>query len=681
MIKRSLSISVAALIVAAGTWLQGHPVSAETAPTLVSLQNGVVSPWGDVIQGPDRTLYGTTHDGGVLGTVYKIAPSSTSPQMLYNFKNRSDGSGTDAPVIQGQDGRLYGTTYYDGGTTRCGTIFAVNPDGSGYTVLHTFADSDGCNPKAGLVQADSGYLYGTAFGGGPNHLGAIFRIAPDGSNYSVLHMFTNVNEGSNPQSGLIEGRDGRLYGTTFGGGAKGGGIVFAINPDGSGFSTIYSLGRTPTDGGANPRSGLVQGPDGALYGTTSAAGQNGFGSVFKVTSSGTFSVLHTFSGGSDGKSPHAELLLAGDGKLYGTAQAGGAKDWGQVFSVGTDGSGYTVVHTFMGGASDGAIPETGLIQADDGSLVGTTTTGGVRNSGTVYTLNLGLLKPAPTTRLLSPTSGTTGTSVLIHGRYFVNVTGVTVGGAQAAFTTPSAEWMRLTVPANAISGPVVITTPAGSVTAGQFKVLPTVSGLSVSSGDVGQQVVITGTGFSGVKSVSFNGASAAFTINSPTQITTSVPNGASTGAITVSTADASAASGTFTYTGKVQPTPTATTTSTPPTATPAAQPSVAVQSAALTHAVKGKSARTSRLKSGERGLFTVTYAAQNAGSQHPTATLTILNGSKTVGAPIDMAASGSSFTASKSFKTRKPMSLTAKFTITLGSSQASRTLSFKVTPK
>lgn len=681
MKRRFLSIMVAALIVAGSTSLQQvSRVAAETAPTLISLQGGPVNPWGRVIQGPDRTLYGTSHDGGSLGTVYKLASGSTAPQLVYGFPNRTDGSGTDAPVIQGQDGRLYGTTYYDGGSARCGTIFAVNPDGTGFTVLHTFADTDGCNPTAGLVQADNGNLYGTVYTGGPNHLGGIFRIAPDGSGYTVLHMFTNVNEGSNPRAGLIEGLDGRLYGTTMGGGAKGGGIVFAINPDGSGFSTIYAFGRNTTDGGASPRGGLVQGSDGTLYGTTSAGGQYGQGSAFKLTLGGTFTVLHTFGATGDGKSPHAELLLASDGRLYGTAASGGSKEAGLVFSVGTDGSGYTVIHTFLGGSTDGSVPETGLIQDDSGALVGTTTGGGAKNWGTVYSLTLGLARPAPATRMIAPASGPTGTSILIHGRYFVGVSGVTVGGTSATFSVPSAEWMRVTVPANAVSGPVVITTPAGSVTAGQFKVLLTVSSLSVTSGDLGQRVVITGSGFSGVKTVSFNGAHAAFTIDSPTQISTSVPAGASTGPITVSTTDASAVSPTFTFTGQVQATPTPSATSVPG-GTPGTHPAVSISADALYHKVKGKPAATTLLHSGEKGTFAVTLSLQNAGNAQPSMTVQFLKSGKAVGAPVTMRASGGSFVATRSFKTKNQQydAMSAEFTATVGGVQATSSMSFRVT--
>jgi hypothetical protein len=309
--------------------------------------------------------------------------------------------------------------------------------------------------------------------------------------------------------------------------------------------------------------------------------------------------------------------------------------------------------------------------------------GGVKNWGTVYSLNLGLAKPAPATRMYSPDSGPTGTSILIHGRYFVGVTEVTVGGAQAAVNVASAEWMRVTVPANAVSGPIVITTPGGSVTAGQFKVLPTVSALSPSSGDVGQTVVISGSGFSGVHSVSFNGAAATFTLDSPTQISATVPAGASTGPITLSTSDASAASGTFLFTGHVQATPTATAVSaTPvPTGTTVSQPTVSITGSALYHTVRGKNTATSLLYSGEKGTFSVSVSVQNAGAAQPSVTVQFQKAGKAVGAPISMRKSGSGYTATKSFKTRNQQydALTATFTAGVGSARARSTLSFRVT--
>jgi uncharacterized repeat protein (TIGR03803 family) len=686
MKQRSVSMILAVLTLVLGLQLRGAPAYAETAPALTSLGSGVVAPWGGLIQGPDRTLYGTTHDGGVFGTVYRMTPGGT-PSAIYTFPNRSDGTDTDAPVTQASDGRLYGTTSYEGGPARCATIFGVNPDGTGFSAIHTWADTDGCISWGGLLQADDGYLYGTAYQGGPNHLGGIFRVAPDGSGYTVLHMFTDAREGANPRSTLIQGTDGRLYGTAWGGGPHGAGTVFAIKPDGSGFTTIYGFSGDRSAGGASPRAGVIEGGDGYLYGTTSGGGQYGGGTVYRVKPDGSgFQDLHDFGAdASDGRNPHAALLLASDGRLYGTTAAGGQKSAGTVFSIGTDGGGYAVVHTFLGGASDGFVPEAGLLQADDGQLVGATTGGGTKNAGTVFTLNLGLPRPAPAIRFLNTTSGTPGTTVLIHGSYFVGVTAVTFHGAAAQFTVPSAQWIRATVPADATSGPITVTTAGGSANSVTFTVQPTITSLSASSGAFGDSVVITGTNFTGVQSVAFNGTAATYTVNSASQITVTVPTNATSGPVTVTTADGTATSAPFTVTSQPVPVTTPTPATTPTTTPPAGQPIVQIVQVSLSHTVQGQAKATTALKSGETGTFTLVYRTENAGGAAPTVKLVIMNGSKVRNTIAMQAASlpdgSTAFTATHIFVMKaRPLHAQAEFSITLGTSSDSRSLAFTVTP-
>jgi uncharacterized repeat protein (TIGR03803 family) len=669
MAYRSALILLAALLVIVGAQLRPLPASAETSPALVHLGGGVVAPWAPITEGADHNFYGTTHDGGTrgAGTVFRLTPGG-AVQTLYSFPNVTDGSGTDAPVIQGSDGRLYGTTYYNGGPSRCGTIFALNTDGSGFTVLHTFADTDGCNPWAGLLQGDDGYLYGTASAGGPNHLGVIFRLATDGSHYTVLHTFTSNSEGGFVHAGLIQGTAGRLYGTTSGGGTYGGGIVFALNPDGSGFTTVYALGGTP-DTGTGSRADLIQGTDGALYGTTSAGGQYSGGTAFKVRTDGTgFTVLHAFGGPNDGKSPHAALLEASDGRLYGTTAGNGSNLHGSIFSMGLDGSGYTTVHAFAGSASDGNVPEAGPIQSDDGRIVATTTSGGPGNNGTIDSFDLGLPRPAPSIRLFTATSGPWDTQVLVHGSYLVGATSVALPGASASPNVSSGQWLRVAIPTGATTGALTVTTAGGTVTGHTFTVTPTITGLSTASGKYGEQVVITGTSFTGVKSVTFNGTAATYSVNSLTQITATVPQDSTTGAVAVTTGDGTA-------------------TSAAPFTVTSLPPSVHIVSAALTHAVKGQTQATAALKSGEKGTFTLVYLGQNPGTHTPSATLTILKAGKAVGAPITMqpamAPNGATtFTAITAVKaSKKTLALQAQMTINLGPAHDSTTLAFSVVKK
>lgn len=668
MTRRFAGTLLLALALAVGSQFRPAGASAQSAaPAVTNVGAGVVAPWSHLIQGADHNLYGTTHDGGAhsFGSIYRIMPGGGST-MIYSFPNRSDGTNTDAPLIQGSDGRLYGTTYYEGGSTRCGTVFTVNTDGTGFQVIHTFSDADGCNSWAGLLEGDDGNLYGVAYSGGPNHLGDIYRMALDGSGFTILHTFTDAREGSNPQAALIQGTDGRLYGTTMGGGPHGGGIVFAIKPDGTGFTTVYGLGNG-TDG-ATLRAGVTQGADGALYGATASGGQGGKGTIFKVKTDGSsFTVLHAFTGPGDGMSPHGELLQGSDGKLYGTTAGDGSTYGGSLFTIGTDGSGYSVLHTFVKSSSDGFSPQAGLLQADDGRLYGTTSGGGVGNNGTVFALSLGLPTPAPTIRAVSPTSGPTGVATLIHGNYFVGASAAGFNGATASPTVASSQWLRTTVPSSATTGPVSVTTPGGTGEGPNFTVLPSITGLSVASGKYGDTVTINGTSFASVKSVSFNGTPAVYTVTSPNQITTSVPQDSSSGSVTVVTADGTATS----------PSPF-TVTSLPPT--------ISISQVALAHTVKGQSTGTTSLKSGEKATFTVVYTAQNPGSHSPAATVTFLSNGKPMGSPVTMQAAtaldgSTTFTASKSFRAMKhPMSLTAQLTVSLGPCHDSRTVAFTVSP-
>src|SRR5207253_1901456 len=188
-------------------------------------------------------------------------------------------------------------------------------------------------------------------------------------------------DGKNPVAGLVQGRDGAMYGTTHLGGASGYGTGFKQSTDMASWIVLHSFGVSDLDG-KNPRGGLVQGIDGALYGTTEDGGSNGQGTVFKLNPDGTgYSVLHSFTAsGDDGRSPSAGLVQGRDGALYGTAYEGGFSSnlyrFGTIFKLNADGTGYSVLHSFSGGPGDGQNPTVPLVQGSDGALYGTTTYGG-----------------------------------------------------------------------------------------------------------------------------------------------------------------------------------------------------------------------------------------------------------------------------------------------------------------
>jgi uncharacterized repeat protein (TIGR03803 family) len=246
-------------------------------------------------------------------------------------------------------------------------------------VLYSFkADHvDGKYSLAGVISVH-GKLYGTTYTGGANGYGAVFEVTSAGAE-RVLHSFGRGHDGRTSYAGLTNA-NGTLYGTTYGGGAYGQGTVFAMDTAGV-EKVLYSFAGT--DGSA-PHAGLTD-VNGTLYGTTYGGGANGYGTVFSITTSGAEKVLYSFAGGSDGTYPYAGLVNV-LGTLYGTTQKGGTRctkygGCGTVFKVTTDGT-QAVLHSF-GSGHDGAQPYAGLVDVN-GTLYGTTYYGGATGFGTVY---------------------------------------------------------------------------------------------------------------------------------------------------------------------------------------------------------------------------------------------------------------------------------------------------------
>src|ERR1039458_1471192 len=253
------------------------------------------------------------------------------------------------------------------------------------TTIHRFCSQSGCpdgaGPYAGLVQATNGGLYGTTYGGGTNSEGTIFKITPGGT-LTTLYSFcsqTNCTDGYGPYAGLVQAANGDLYGTTSNGGANGNsGTVFKITPGGT-LTTLYRFvcSQSGCPDGVDPTAGLVQAANGDLYGTTYGGGTNGdYGTVFKITPGGTLTTLYSFcsrSGCTDGQNPSG-LVQAANGDLYGTTAGAGTNGHGTVFKITPSGT-LTTLYSFCSRSSactDGFQPYAGLVQAANGDFYGTT---------------------------------------------------------------------------------------------------------------------------------------------------------------------------------------------------------------------------------------------------------------------------------------------------------------------
>jgi uncharacterized repeat protein (TIGR03803 family) len=465
-------------------------------------------PYAGLIQGKDGNLYGTTVQGGAYGrsaggTVFKITTSGTLT-TLYSFIFDDGASGPAAALIQGKDGNLYGTTSELNGYLS-GEVFKITTSGV-LTPLHTFSEpwpgSDGCDSNA-LIQGQDGDLYGTTQSGGtltsadPYGFGTVFKITTSGAlttlySFSALSSIYTNADGAYPGGVLMQDKDGALYGTTYGGGTNGNGTVFKITTSGA-LTTLYSFnaftsGYANLDG-ANPNAGLIQGKDGALYGTTENGGAYGGGTVFKITTSGVLTTLHSFSapGGypnytnADGANPVANLIQAKDGNLYGTTQNSGGR---------------------------------------------ATASGG----GTVFKLTM-----IPVIPSFNPTTGAVGTSITLTGANFTEATKVTFGTIPVNFTINSDTSLTFKVPSpGAASAQISVVNPFGKGTSrGAFVMTPVVNSFSPGKGPVGTTVTLKGANFSAATAVMVGTVAANFTVISDTKMTLTVPTGAVTAPISV----------------------------------------------------------------------------------------------------------------------------------------------------
>ncbi len=369
-------------------------------------------PEAALVQATDGNFYGTTTGGGNTngacssygcGTVFKMAPTGALT-VLHSF-TETDGWAPVAGLLQANDGDFYGTTTRGGNTNGacspygCGTVFKMSSSGV-FTTLYYFCSQPNCEDgesPSPLVQANDGSLYGSTGSLGGHGEGTVFKITPAGQ-LTTLYSFCsqpNCTDGGDPNTsaGLVQATDGNFYGTTYGGGTSstcfgGCGTVFKITPTGA-LTTLYSFCSQPNCAdGYSPFAGLVQATDGNFYGTTGQGGTAGGGTAFKITPSGTLTTLYDFCTQSNcSPFPLAPLVQASDGNLYGTTSAGGNNGGGTVFKI-TPAGQLTTVYNFCSqpGCSDGEEPFAALMQASDGNLYGTASGGGANGNGSVFSL-------------------------------------------------------------------------------------------------------------------------------------------------------------------------------------------------------------------------------------------------------------------------------------------------------
>ena len=380
-----LASAIAAMVLVLGLGLS--VTESAQAQTLTVLYNFGGSsdggdPYASLIRDGAGNLYSTFGYGGgasFSGGVFKVAADGTET-VLYSFTGGADGAFPISALVRDSTGNLYGTTT-QGGSVGAGVVFKVDPSGT-ETVLHNFTGgTDGVDPVGGLLRDKAGNLYGTTSQGGSSNDGIVFKINPHGKE-TILHTFTgSATDGKYPTYGsLLMDAQGALYGVTEEGGRAGGGILYKLSK--SGKLTILHSFTGGTADGCNVLGTPFRDAAGNFYGTTSSCGTSSLGTVWKVSRNGKEKLLHSFSGGaSDGEYPLAGVVVDASGNVYGTTETGGASNFGTVYKVSKSGQ-FSLLHSFDG--TDGKFVYAGLVQNAKGTLFGAAQNGGSIGYGTVW---------------------------------------------------------------------------------------------------------------------------------------------------------------------------------------------------------------------------------------------------------------------------------------------------------
>lgn len=519
-------------------------------------------PSGGVTLGFDGNLWGTTPNGGkdAAGTVFKITTGGVLTKM-YDFTNGTDDSAPSYTVAQGQDGNLYGVSeaQYSG---QYGSFFKLTT--KGVITAHPFNYTDGDAPNLPVQGTDLNF-YGTAqYGGDPTcRCGVVYKVTTAGA-FKVLHKFTGyvsatVYDGYRPLGNLVQGKDGNFYGVTYQGGAYNEGTVFKISATGV-YTLLHSFHyASPGYDAQLPLTGLTLGTDGNLYGTAGHGGKGNYGALYKITPTGTETVLYSFCTVSCnyGFSPITPLVLHTNGIFYGNT-AGNSLGGSVFYKLDVGLKPFVKLETWSGkvGATAEILGQgfTGVTAVSFGGVAATfknvsdtymtaMVPAGAKTGAVTVTTFTGSLasdrnfQVVPQVKSFTPASGVVGTSVVITGVSLSQATAVTIGGKAATFTVNSDTQLTATVAAGAKTGPVSVTTPGGTANSSvKFLVVPQILNFTPASGPVGTSVTVNGNSFTGATKITFGGVAAtSYKVIKDTQMDALVPTGAVTGKIAITT--------------------------------------------------------------------------------------------------------------------------------------------------
>jgi uncharacterized repeat protein (TIGR03803 family) len=376
----------------AATSLAITPAAASAAKVtytiLFSFQQGAngYQPSGKPLLDAKGDIFGTTLYGGTggYGTVYSFTANAAFT-VLHAFTGTT-GAEPRTGVIANAAGDLFGNTLI-GGKANAGILFQLGIHGGTYQA-ESLQQASGYDLTSGLVADAAGNLYGMAALGGAANLGTVYKVKPNGA-LSALHSFTGGADGENPRHGsLAEDAAGNLYGTTYHGGANNGGVMFKVTPAGQ-ESVLYAFSKT-NNACYEPNNSVALDAAGNLYGSTISGGPYSQGCVYRLAPDGTFTLLHAFSGtgggGSDGASPHTGVTLDANANIYGVTTYGGYDNDGTIYRITASGQ-YSLLYSYTGGMDGTALYASELAISPAGAIIGVNQGGGAYGSGNLFSLS------------------------------------------------------------------------------------------------------------------------------------------------------------------------------------------------------------------------------------------------------------------------------------------------------